>query len=122
MIQLIPELVESLLVCLKQVSQVDVEGVGCVPVLQFMEVGIVCESHDVQIGLAVLCVILVAWLSGTSRSEGLLFEGHSGQIHNCPAYKRQTIFMSHPLGVAVQGSVLYHWSPTFYHRGSLGVT
>lgn len=38
-------------------SQVDVEGMGCVPVLQLMEVGVVCESHNVQNWLAVLCVI-----------------------------------------------------------------
>lgn len=55
-LETIPELVESLLICLKHVSQVDVEGVGCVPVLQLLKVGIVCESHNVQTGLAVLGV------------------------------------------------------------------
>lgn len=43
----LPELVESLLVCIKDMSDVEVQGMGRVPVLQLLEVGVVCESHDV---------------------------------------------------------------------------
>lgn len=47
----IPELVESLLVSLKHMPHVEVQCVGCVPVLQLLEVGVLCESHDVWRGL-----------------------------------------------------------------------
>lgn len=53
----IPELVESLLVSVKHVSNVEVQGVGCVPVLQLLEVGVLCESHVVQRGLLCSAVI-----------------------------------------------------------------
>lgn len=46
--RVIPELVESLFVSFKHVSDVDIQGVGRVPVLQPLEVGVVCESHGVQ--------------------------------------------------------------------------
>lgn len=46
--QVVPELVESLLVSFKHVSDVDIQGVGRVPVLQPLEVRVVCESHGVQ--------------------------------------------------------------------------
>lgn len=46
----IPELVESLLVSLKHMPHVEVQGVGCVPFLQLLEVGVLCESHGVQRG------------------------------------------------------------------------
>lgn len=42
----VPELVESFLVSLKHVPHVEVQGMGCVPVLQLLEVGVLCESHD----------------------------------------------------------------------------
>lgn len=53
----IPELAESLLVSLKHMPQVEVQGVGCVPVLQLLEVGVLCESHDVQRGLLCSAVL-----------------------------------------------------------------
>lgn len=53
----IPHLVESLLVSLKHVPHVEVQGVGCVPVLQLLEVGVLCESHDVQRGLLCSAVL-----------------------------------------------------------------
>ena len=43
----IPELVESLLVSLKHVPQVEVQVVGCEPLLQLLEVGILREAHVV---------------------------------------------------------------------------
>lgn len=46
--RVLPELVESLFVSFKHVSDVDIQGVGCVPVLQPLEVGVVCESHGVR--------------------------------------------------------------------------
>lgn len=65
------ELVESLLVSLKHVPYVEVQGVGCVPVLQLCEVGVLCESHDVQRG--VLCCVLLAWQSMTEQIIGKAF-------------------------------------------------
>lgn len=46
--KLIPELVESLLVSFKHVPHVQVQGMGCVPLLQLVEVGVLRESHVVQ--------------------------------------------------------------------------
>ena len=43
----IPELVESLLVSLKHVPEVEVEVVGCEPLLQLLEVGILRKAHGV---------------------------------------------------------------------------
>lgn len=53
----IPVLVEPVLVSLKHVSHVEVQGMGCVPVLQLLEVGVLCESHGVQKGLLCSAVI-----------------------------------------------------------------
>lgn len=101
----LPELVESLLVRLKHVSQVDVEGLGCVPVLQLTEVGIVCESHDVQNGLAVLCVTYEPrWVR---RTDCFLKDIQARSTTAPPT--RHTISMSHPLRVAVQGEGSLWW-------------
>lgn len=69
----LPELVESLLVSVKHMSNVEVQGVGCVPVLQLVEVGVLCESHVVRRGLAVLLCDQPAWLSGGKQVSGNAF-------------------------------------------------
>ena len=69
----IPEFAESVLVSLKHMPHVEVQGMGCVPVLQLLEVGVVCESHDVQRGLAVLRCARLAWLSGNEQVRGKAF-------------------------------------------------
>lgn len=64
----IPELVESLLVSLKHVPHVEAQGVGCVPLLQLLKVGVLSKSHAVQRGgLAVLHCAQLSWLSATEQ-------------------------------------------------------
>ena len=79
----IPELVESLLVSLKHVPEVEVEVVGCEPLLQLLEVGILRKAHGVCLrgggGLAVgrWSVVggsaLLAWLEWQGAVQGEAF-------------------------------------------------
>lgn len=61
----IPEFIESLFVSLKHVSHIEVQGVGIVPVLQLLKVGVLSESHVVlrrEACCARLCsTILAEW-------------------------------------------------------------
>lgn len=86
----IPEVVKPLLVSVKHVPQVEVQSVGCVPVLELLEVGVLCESHVVQSGLTALRCAQLAWLSGTEQVSAKAFR-RTIQIGSCPSHERHTI-------------------------------
>lgn len=75
----IPESVESFLISIEHVPQVEVQGVSLVPILQLVEVGVLCESHGVQGrrrrmgGLSVLRCAEPAWPSGAQLVSGSTF-------------------------------------------------
>lgn len=98
-VRCIPEFAESLLVSLKHMPHVEVQSVGCVPVLQLLEVGVLCESHDVLMGgLAVtpLCSTSLAEWDRAGLRERFL-KGAQSRYTTRPSSKRHTISNATPL-------------------------